>query len=42
MPQAEAVDLDLRDLVLPDSRGTGAQPVGGPGVHVLTLIRHRY
>ncbi len=42
MPQAQTVDLDLRDVVLPDSRGIGPQPVGGPGVHVLTLIRHRY
>ena len=42
MPQVQAVDLDLRDVVLPDSSGGGARRVGGPGVHVLTLIRHRY
>ena len=45
MPQTARVEVDLRDVVLPDSRDPGGPPrrVGErPGVQVLTLIRHRY
>ena len=42
MPEHAAVDIDLRDVVLTDSRGGGDHAVGRPGIHVLTLLRHRY
>lgn len=45
MPEAARIEVDLRDVVLPDSRTPDASPhrLGDrPGVQVLTLIRHRY
>jgi hypothetical protein len=43
MPTTHHVDLDLRGVVLPESRTARPWDVGGqPGTWVLTLVRHRY
>lgn len=43
MPRLTTAALDLAGLTLPDSRTGAAADLGGlAGVHVLTLIRHRY
>ena len=43
MPRLTTTAIDLAGLTLPDSRTGPAVELGGlAGVHVLTLIRHRY
>lgn len=43
MPTVHDVRIDLRGVLLPDSRSGRPWDVGGqPGTWVLTLIRHRF
>ena len=43
MPTLTTAPIDLAGLSLPDSRtGAAVELSRLPGVHVLTLIRHRY
>ena len=42
MPRAQSVEIDVRDVLLTDSRTRSAWSGAVTGPAVLTLIRHRY
>jgi len=43
VPRSQQIRVDLRGVMLPESRSRKPWDVGSQvGVHVLSLIRHRY